>query len=236
MNLTGQDDACESASIGFSFDFYGNAYTDVVVSTNGFVTFASAGCSSPTNVCIPDPTQPNDAIYAFWNDLNLGNNYPEAKVYYETQGSAPSRQFVVEWYRVPHISDSASRFTFEIILFEGVGQDDVKVQYNTMSNGTGSFADGRSATLGIENSDGSDALQYWCGAITPTPTAGPVSDGLAIRYTVQVATPNALRALADVPPRCTAHGTKPVGRLTERSSPLELSNGRFRGFFPCHWL
>jgi hypothetical protein len=174
-DLTGSDDACESAPIGFSFDFYGNTYTDAVVSSNGFITFDSAGCAAYSNVCIPAPANPNDAVFAFWDDLNLNPN-PSSAVFYETQGSSPDQEFIVEWYRVPHISDSASRFTFQVILYEGINE--IKVQFNTMSDGSGSYADGYSATLGIENIDGTDGLQYSCNPGAP----GPVYDGLAVRY------------------------------------------------------
>ncbi len=176
-DLTGSDDACESAPIGFSFDFYGNTYTEAVVSSNGFITFDSAGCSAYSNVCIPDPENPNAAVYAFWDDLGLYHN-PSSAVYYETLGSAPDREFVVEWYQVPHISDSGSRLTFQAILYEG--SNEIKTQFNTMSDGEGDYAGGRSATLGIENAAGSDALEYSCNPGAP----GPVYDGLAVLYSL----------------------------------------------------
>ncbi len=182
-SLNGADDETQTVAIGFSFDFYGNSYSDVIVSTNGLLAFSASSASAFSNSCLPDTADPDDLVAVFWDDLFLGHNAAEARIYAQTLGSAPNRRLVVEWYRVPHITDSASRFTFQAILYEGT--NDIKAQYQTMTDGTGSFADGESATLGIENADGTDALEYFCGGRGPVrQPAPPVHDGLAIRYWV----------------------------------------------------
>ncbi|MDD5556689.1 MAG: hypothetical protein PHN82_05495 [bacterium] len=210
--LTGSDDDCESAPIGFSFDFYGNTYTEAWVSSNGFITFDSAGCDAYSNLCIPNPNNPNAAVFAFWDDLGLFLN-PSSAVYYETLGLAPGREFVVEWYRVPHINDTESRLTFQAILYEG--SNDIRVQFNEMSDGTVDYAGGRSATLGIENDDGTDGLNYFCPTGTPVP--GPVYDGLAIRYTLSCRTPTPTPTMT---PTATPTGTpEPTATPTETPAP-----------------
>jgi len=168
------DDQSVNMLIGFSFSFYGNAYTSLWVSSNGFLTFSSSGSTEYSNDPIPDTDTPNDLIAPFWDDL-----YPPlgGAIYYETQGMAPNRQFIVEWYDITHISDDGtprSHYTFEAILYEG--SNEIKFQYKSMINGTGSYADGRSATVGIENTDGSDGLQY-------SYKSPSISDGLAILFT-----------------------------------------------------
>lgn len=180
--LTSQDDAAVPVAIGFDFTFYGHTRSNVFVSSNGLLLFDSASAECD-NVCIPDGTDPQAFIAAFWDDLDLGNNTNDGRVYSRTLGTAPNRQFVVEWYRVPHLDDVDSRFTFEAILYEGAGEGEIKVQYQTMSNGLGFFADGRAATLGIEDNSATRGVEYFCGSGGQGGAApGPVIEGLAIRY------------------------------------------------------
>ncbi|MDP8235786.1 MAG: hypothetical protein P9M08_05345 [Candidatus Erginobacter occultus] len=211
-DLTGMDDASESAPIGFSFDFYGNTYTEAVVSSNGFITFDSAVGSAFSNNCIPDADNPNDAVFTFWDDLDLDDN-PSSAVYYETQGSAPGREFIVEWDQVPHIGDSGSCFTFQVILYEG--SNEIKVQFNTMSRGDQSYADGSSATLGIENDDGTNGLQYSCNPGSP----GPVYDGLAVRYSLTSPIPTPSPAVSATPSPSPSTTPTPSATTTPSVTP-----------------
>ena len=140
------------------------------------------------NQTLPRTAAPDSVIAPFWDDLDLTNNPTTARVYFQTQGIAPDRMFVVEWYDVPHISDGSSRFTFQSIFYESPGEDDVKFQYFSMVDGNSLFADGRSASVGLENLDGTDGLEYsfglWgSGPQQETRVLRPIFDGLAIRFT-----------------------------------------------------
>ena len=186
-SLTGQDDASALIPIGFDFEYYGITHTELYVSTNGFLTFASAGAASSDNRPIPQITPlPHDLIAAFWDDLDLGANPPTtptpgvtptpyAAVYYETQGMAPDRQLVVEWYGVPHVADASSRLTFQAILHEASSESEIQCQYNEMTDSGGGEASGTSATLGIEGPLGYQGLQY-------SFEQAVVEEGMAIRY------------------------------------------------------
>ena len=110
----------------------------------------------------------------FWDDLYTPGG---GTIYYDVQGTAPNRMFIVEWYDVPHISDDGtprSHYTFEAILYET--SNDIKFQYQSMLNGTESYADGREAVVGIENITGVVGAQYSCRE------TGAISDGLAILF------------------------------------------------------
>jgi len=168
------DDGCFNIqTIGFDFKFYGNTYSDVYVCTNGFLNF---GTCYPefANVCIPDSPVPDDMIAPFWDDLDL-SNFGGASVYYQLQGGAPERELIVEWYKVPHIEDSASRLTFQAILFEG--SNEILCQYNSLTDSGGDLSKGSSATLGIEGPFGILGLGYSCDQPV-------VSEGLAVRYSL----------------------------------------------------
>jgi hypothetical protein len=156
------DDVYQSVNLPFAFNFYGNVYSNLYVSSNGYASFGE-GYTTYSNSCIPNASTPNNAIYAFWDDL-----YPagsgNGNVYVKQVDSA---SFVIEWYQVKQYSSSAYQ-TFEIVLRN---DNSITLQYQSVSN-TGS------ATTGVEDANGALAQQYLCnGAGTP------LSNPLAIRYT-----------------------------------------------------
>ena len=68
QRLTMADDQEIAVPIGFNFDFYGQAYDTVNVSSNGFVAF-SAPFGAFTNVSLPQ-AELGALIAPFWDDLN----------------------------------------------------------------------------------------------------------------------------------------------------------------------
>ena len=60
--------------IGFSFNYYGNTFTNVYISTNGFISFdAGAGTGCCTGQVMPNALAPNNAIAVAWEDYNTGS-------------------------------------------------------------------------------------------------------------------------------------------------------------------
>jgi hypothetical protein len=142
------DDAVSGAiSLGFNFDFYGNTYSQVYVSSNGFLTFnpgSSNGCCNGQS--LPNgSSNPSNLVAGFWNDLNN----PQGNIRYQTTGSPGSQKFVVGFYNVPIFFDGP-QVTFEMILHEG--SNNIELQYGAAPN------DGSSVTIGITNNGSTDAL------------------------------------------------------------------------------
>ncbi|MGQ9584727.1 MAG: S8 family peptidase [Anaerolineae bacterium] len=145
----GDDDAAQ-VRLPFPFPFYGQTYTSIWVSANGFASFG-AGYGGPpyySNHCLPNPSAPNNAIYAFWDDLDPSL---EGGVYYKAFGPDT---FVIEWEDVPKYG-SASRQTFEFVL-RADGR--IKLQYKDVG-------DIGMSTIGVENSTGTKAQQYLCNGV-----------------------------------------------------------------------
>lgn len=166
--FTAGDDTLTTLPIGFSFEFYGETYTEARVGSNGFLTFLSStatGCCSGQD--LPNPTFPNGLVAGWWDDLDCGNAATPPTLFYETLGSAPNRRFVVQFADVDHYP-SGNQVTLEYKLFEG--SNVVEVHYVAAPN------DGSNHTAGIENQDGTVGFNYYRGA-DPLPTP------LAIRYT-----------------------------------------------------
>jgi hypothetical protein len=160
----GDDQVSPAVPLGFTFNFYDVDYTDVYVSSNGFVTFlagSSSGCCS--GQLLPNPAAPNGLIAGWWDDLN-----PTAggTIQYQMMGQEPSRYLIVQFTDVPHYS-SGNPVTFQYKLFEG--SNNVEVHYQAAPN------DGSSHSAGIENESGTDGLSYYYGA-------APLADELAVCY------------------------------------------------------
>jgi len=156
--------------IGFSFRFYGVAYSQFLVDTNGFLQFdQSRGYYDIPNTTLPNPSKPNCMAAAFWTDLKPISG---GVIRYQLFGSAPNRYLVVEFNNVAHYGDGTHGMTFETILYEGVNH--IKFQYQSMTINT--RGDGRSSTVGIEDVPGRIGLQYCFNQ------AGAIHDGMAIRF------------------------------------------------------
>jgi len=154
------DDNFVSLSLPFAFPFYGQSYNTAFVATNGYLNFL-AGNSIFSNSGIPSTGTPNGAIYPFWDDLFMDGT---STAWTKLTGAAPNRQFTIEWRNVGFFGDLAHRVNFETTLKEN-GQ--MLTQYNNV----GAFGrqQGDSATIGIEDATGTDALQFSFNEASITP-------------------------------------------------------------------
>ena len=155
------DDYTE-VTLPFSFAFYSNTYTSTYASSNGFLSFG-AGFTNYMNTCLPNTSEPNNAIYGFWDDLWPASGGGAGTVYYE---QLDSDTFVVEWDGVQRWGTSDT-VTFEIVLHRN---GTIVVQYNSVGNPS-------SATAGVESSDSSRSIPYACDG-----NGGSIHDELALRY------------------------------------------------------
>jgi N-acetylneuraminic acid mutarotase len=144
------DDNFAPVTLPFAFSFYGQTYTSGNVCTNGFITFGTGTCPF-TNSSIPSAATPNNAIYPFWDDLFVD---PPTSSMFTSTLSNPNR-FVIEWRNVRFFGDTTRRLDVEVVLFEN-GR--ILTQYRNIA--ADSREQGNSATIGIENAAGDDALQY----------------------------------------------------------------------------
>jgi hypothetical protein len=126
--------------IGFSFEFYGQTFTQFRICTNGFITFGDqSGRYSPGS--FPEASAPNGVIAAYWTDLFPSSGYFAR---YRTEGTAPNRMMIhsarMTWY------DNRNAWVeYQIVLFEGSN----KIQTTIISQGWNT-----TATQGVENHQG----------------------------------------------------------------------------------
>ncbi|GJQ63383.1 MAG: hypothetical protein SCALA702_24360 [Melioribacteraceae bacterium] len=128
--------------LGFNFKFYGIEQTDVYFGTNGFVTFENITMNTYTNDEIPDSDMPNSIIASVWDDMDGGNG---GTVYYQQMGN----KFVIQYDNWGEYFGSGT-FTYQVVLYSS---GKIMLYYKSLTG------DLNSATVGIENADGSDGLQ-----------------------------------------------------------------------------
>ncbi|MEP6550616.1 MAG: HYR domain-containing protein [Gemmatimonadales bacterium] len=169
--------------IGFDFQFYGNTYSKLNLYLNGFITFG-VGENKPfwTTDAIPVATSPNNMIAFSWNDWFPGK--VPGSVRYETRGSAPNRQFLIQFRAVPEALGSG-KLTALIVLSEGTNA--IEIHTSTMNM---TYLAHRN-TQGIENADGTVAV--FDSALTPAGQITPRVRGVftltndALRFSPVVA-------------------------------------------------
>lgn len=116
--LATDDNYSLAINIGFPFNFYGNNYTQFLISTNGYITFdiSNAGGYSPWSInnAMPSPNNPLNSIMGPWQDVNPGVG---GSIIFASFGSAPNRILVIQWDN-PMFSCTSLCFGNQIILYE----------------------------------------------------------------------------------------------------------------------
>ncbi|MGV6828624.1 MAG: M36 family metallopeptidase [Flavobacteriales bacterium] len=147
LNLTDDDSATVAM---FSFPFFGNNFSTIYVSSNGYLSFTNSGLTEWQNDTLPDPNNPQNVIATVWDDLNPSDG---GTIRYKMVGTAPNRIMVIEYVNVPHYQNgggSTNTVTSQIQLYEGSG----RIEIHT----TNADSDGGTRTQGIENSNGDTAF------------------------------------------------------------------------------
>jgi hypothetical protein len=183
--------------IGFSFNFYGNDYTEFYIASNGFIGFdpTSGGYNAFTNRQIPSDLPPNAIIAWLWDDLKAQG---DTEVYYQ----AFSDKLVVQFVNFGYSSGAFAneRVNAEVILYSN---GKILIQYLNFTANSPLAA----ATVGIENSDGADGLNVvYNGAY--------LHDALAVEFSTDTAPP---------PPPQAPTLLAPADGTTDQPTTLTLS-------------
>ena len=170
------DDCSTDIPAPFPIGVYGQTFNTVNVSSNGTLNLVG-NAAAFTHGCLTLP----DAFWemgvlAFQDDLRTDNlsfagcaGFPGGNcgVFTSVTGSAPNRQFNVEW-RAVHFSDTTLPVNFEVVFYEN-SQTSFDVIYGTTSDS------GSDETSGVQASATGPATTFSCG--TPT-----LTDGLKVTY------------------------------------------------------
>jgi hypothetical protein len=154
--LSGDDSCVNAIDIGFDFEYYGQTFDNIDISTNGTASFDDdiESChdeydneDGPLDGSGQEEPEPN-TIFAFWDDLETESE----NILYQRYGVIGERRLVIQWTVHYHhdtefenINYDVPIGTFQIILDES--DQSIKYQYNTLLKGA--LGRGGSATIGL---------------------------------------------------------------------------------------
>lgn len=140
VTFTADDQNLGPFAIGFAFPFYGQNFTQVRISANGWLSFTSTAdqASSYLNTILPSPAAPENLIAPWWDDLSPHRTGASVRRYTNNVDS-----FIVTYSNVQSYTGGGV-YTFQVILLRS---GDIRFQYNNM--GTVRL---NSATIGLQNS------------------------------------------------------------------------------------
>lgn len=145
--VSGDDAVSAALPLGFSFDFYGTLYTDILVYTNGYIEFGTTASGTSYGQTLPNAAVPNKIVAGVWEDLNAA----VGAITTFTTGTAPNRVYNIRFNNVPYWTASGNT-NFQIQLFETTNVVEVHVFENNDGGVT------QTPTLGIENATGTAAV------------------------------------------------------------------------------
>ncbi|MBS1927980.1 MAG: gliding motility-associated C-terminal domain-containing protein [Bacteroidetes bacterium] len=165
-NLSIDDKYSTSETIPFGFSFYGRVYNNLVISTNGYISFSTAyanqfshygilnsgtglSASTGTPVALPSSLIDSLVIMGPYHDIQPGvTTSPTQHIVFNTYGTAPNRKWILSYYKIPLFNcNNMIENTHQIILHENTGV--IEVFMGSRQNCT-TWNEGR-ALIGIQN-------------------------------------------------------------------------------------
>ena len=146
LSASADDALSGSIALPFNFNFAGAFYSNLRVSSNGWITFSSPNPSASQNYTnnVANANAIRPALFALWDDIEL-TVVPK----YVTSGTAPNRIFKIEYPRVRWDYNGASdAISFQIWLYEK--SNTIEYIYR---QGSGALRN-PSATIGIYDANG----------------------------------------------------------------------------------
>lgn len=173
------DQALSQVPIGFSFSYCGNSYSQVLASSNGWLSFkltSSNSCSSNELTYLNSDVKPG--LMVLWDDHSGAGGTAS----YKTDGTAPNRVFTMEWknwkwyYNAP-----APVISFQVKLYETTNIIEYHYRREAEPVYIGTTGPYMGATIGI--CDGQATLNYL--SLTSTSAAATASSAV---YTTDLIT------------------------------------------------
>jgi hypothetical protein len=177
--------AIQTVNLPFQFQYYGINYSQISVSSNGFIAFGATNDADWRNWRLPDAGGPSPMIAVFWDDLDIVAGTSNVYTYY----NSAQHYYVVEWYNMRSGYDGTTPETFQAILYDPAfyptltNDGQIKLQYKVFNNidlGDGdTFPHGNYCTIGIEDHTRTRGLEYTYNNTYPT-AAAPLSNESAL--------------------------------------------------------
>ena len=158
-NTIPDDGASSTINLPFTFYYFGSPKTSFQICTNGFIEFDLA-YTTQNGLSLPTSVLPTDVIALAWADLKP--NYGGV-IQYQTLGTAPNREFVLQYNGV-YDTTSSNLLSAYVILHESSniiefqnGNIPLKNYTQGIEDSTGTYAYGLSSRNGNSWSASNDA-------------------------------------------------------------------------------
>jgi hypothetical protein len=150
-NVITGDEGISVQNLGFNFNIGGTIYSQVTISTNGYIVFGNVteAVNDHVNVCLPTTMYNNPMICAYWDDLVTEDDQIDT----ELLGTASGRIFIIQGEEYVY-NASANDVNWQITIHES-GLITVKY-FPDMPAGSC----GQSATIGFQGAGGASAKAY----------------------------------------------------------------------------
>jgi hypothetical protein len=147
-SVAGCDDCVQGPyNIGFSFNYFGNNYTQFYVSSNGWIGFSPGQTNGYVAQFIPNGGAPKNAILADWEDL-----FPSTgQMNYYVTGTSPNRKMVFNFNGVGFYGCRSTLVTWQIVLHETTNIIDINVLSKPQCGGYAS-------TMGLTDPNGTKVV------------------------------------------------------------------------------
>jgi hypothetical protein len=168
------DNSTGPFSVGFEFPYYWYRANQVIVGSNGYITFGDKSANASPFKPVPGTGRPNNQLAALLSDLDCSAaGSPNGSVWYWSNNSD---SFIVEYDSIAFWSTGGNN-SFQMILTKV--DSSITFQYKEQSGAPfNGWGDSMNQT-GIENISGAIGLNYLSGV---TPAGNVLHPGLAVRF------------------------------------------------------
>ena len=170
------DDCSTTISLPFPVSVYGQTFNSAAVSSNGALNLVGTSANFTSGcVTLPD-NRWNMAIFPYQDNLHTAsgftgcNSFPGATcgIFTSTTGTAPNRQFNIEW-RAVHVADNTTSANFSVVFYENQSSF-----FDVFYGATSDY--GLYETSGVQASATGPATTFSCGTTS-------LINALKVRYT-----------------------------------------------------
>jgi hypothetical protein len=177
-SVSTRDAATVQRPLPFTFNYYGLAYEEVSISSNGFLALGRETYTNGDNRALPDTGAAAKMVCPFWDDLNPNEQgWGDAYLWFDST----SHRFVVQFTEFAHYGQPGIRETFQVIFLDPAhyptptADGDILMMYNRVQNNS-------SCTVGIEDHTETRGIGYLFNN-SYAPGAVWLQTGRALRFT-----------------------------------------------------
>lgn len=153
LNANFDDVFAVKLDLPFSFCFFNQNFSELVIGSNGMVTFDVSQLNNINYPNVfwqnPDPGLPKNSIFGVYHDMVFAAG-DSSEIYYSTIGTAPYRKFVINFFD-GRVAGCTERSSSQIVLHETTNIIEVFIDQKLAPCPTRKF---ENALVGIMNNDG----------------------------------------------------------------------------------